>query len=198
MKRALATGVLLLLFSFFAYNAYTYHELSTAEGAYKLAGIPKGEGLIAVYHEDTLWQFATYNEETNVLKLYTVSQSSQFWLKKKKVESARAFVNYSPVILDLGALKDYKSHEKALLFKTLGWKYDDEINGSYWWNLSEVIKPNETFYQIYALGTSKAIWIRSKEVCEKRSLFAHDYLCYGSIGMNGVLVFPSYKDTKLL
>ncbi|WP_367884636.1 hypothetical protein [Thermococcus sp. JCM 11816] len=42
MKRALATGVLLLLFSFFAYNAYTYHELSTAEGAYKLAGIPKG------------------------------------------------------------------------------------------------------------------------------------------------------------
>ncbi|WP_048151134.1 hypothetical protein [Palaeococcus ferrophilus] len=198
MRKTLATGVLLFLLSFFAYNAYTYHELSTAEGAYKIAGIPKEEGLIAVYHEDSLWQFATYNEKTNVLKLYTVSQSSPFWLRSRRVESSKALVNYSQVILDLEALKDYTPHGKALLFKTLGWKYDGEIDGSYWWNLSEVIKPNGTFYQIYALGTSEGIRIRSKEVCEKRSLFAHDYLCYGSIGINGVLVFPSYEDTKLL
>lgn len=95
-------------------------------------------------------------------------------------------------------LKQYEPHEKALLFKTLGWKYDSQINGSYWWNLSEVIKPNETFYQIYALGSSSRIWIKSKTVCEKRGLFANDYLCYGSIGMSGVLVFPYYEGTKPL
>ncbi|WP_297522550.1 hypothetical protein [Thermococcus sp.] len=43
MKKALAAGVLLLLFSFFAYNAYTYHQLSSAEGAYKLAEVPSNE-----------------------------------------------------------------------------------------------------------------------------------------------------------
>jgi len=74
--RVILSFLLVLLLSFFAYNAYTYHELSTAEGAYKLAGIPKGEGLIAVYHEDNLWQFATYNEKTNTLRLYTISQSN--------------------------------------------------------------------------------------------------------------------------
>ncbi|ASJ02747.1 hypothetical protein A3L09_05515 [Thermococcus profundus] len=61
IKHSLAILIIFILFSFFAYNAYTYHELSTAEGAYKLAGIPKEEGLIVVYHEDNLWQFATYN-----------------------------------------------------------------------------------------------------------------------------------------
>ncbi|ASJ02753.1 hypothetical protein A3L09_05550 [Thermococcus profundus] len=198
MKK-LSLGILfVLLFSFFAYNAYTYHELSTAEGAYKLAGIPKEEGLIAVYHENNLWQFATYNEKTNMLKLYTVSQSTPFWLKSRRVESSKTLVNYSSVILDLEVLKDYTPHERALLFKTIGWKYDDEIDGSYWWNLSEVIKPNETFYQIYALGTSKEMWIRSKEVLRRDSRFAGDTVGYGSIGVNGVLVFPSYKDTKLL
>ena len=39
MKR-LPTLLLVLLLSFFAYNTYTYHQLSSAEGAYKLAGIP--------------------------------------------------------------------------------------------------------------------------------------------------------------
>ncbi|ASJ00897.1 hypothetical protein A3K92_05085 [Thermococcus gorgonarius] len=41
MRKALTVGILLLLFSFFAYNAYTYHQLSPAEGAYRLVGIPK-------------------------------------------------------------------------------------------------------------------------------------------------------------
>lgn len=43
---------------------------------------------------------------------------------------------------------------------------------------------------------SKVIWIRLKEVCEKWSFFVYDYFCYGSIGMNGVLVFFFYKDIK--
>ncbi|WP_456326695.1 hypothetical protein [Palaeococcus sp. (in: euryarchaeotes)] len=46
--RALLTLLLILLLSFFTYNAYTYHQLSSVEGAYKLAGIPSNEKLIAV------------------------------------------------------------------------------------------------------------------------------------------------------
>ncbi|EEB73434.1 hypothetical protein [Thermococcus sp. AM4] len=118
----------LILLSFFAYNAYTYHQLSSAEGAYKLAGIPGDEKLIAVYHDAHFWQFATYNPKINTLKLYTVEQSSPFWLKKRKVESVKALVNYTPLALNLDQLKQYKPHEKALLFKTLGWKYNEERN----------------------------------------------------------------------
>lgn len=55
-------------------------------------------------------------------------------------------MNYFLVILDLGVLKDYKFYEKVFFFKIFGWKYDDEINGFYWWNFSEVIKLNEMFY----------------------------------------------------
>ncbi|WP_297556081.1 hypothetical protein [Thermococcus sp.] len=62
MKKLLL-GILFILFSFFAYNAYTYHQLSSAEGAYKLAGIPSNEKLIAVYHDSHFWQFASYDEK---------------------------------------------------------------------------------------------------------------------------------------
>ena len=198
MKKALAIGVLLLLFSFFAYNTYTYHQLSSAEGAYKLAGIPGDEKLIAVYHDSHFWQFATYNEKTNTLKLYTISQSSPFWPKKRKVESAKALVNYSPLSLDLKVLKDYKPHEKALLFKTLGWKYDSQINGSYWANLSEVIQPGEEYYRIYGLGISNRIWIRSKIVFRKSSMFEEDRVGYGKVGINGILMLPGFRAQELL
>ncbi|WP_297487231.1 hypothetical protein [Thermococcus sp.] len=42
MKKLLL-GILFVLLSFFAYNAYTYHQLSLAEGAYKLAEVPSNE-----------------------------------------------------------------------------------------------------------------------------------------------------------
>ena len=197
MRRKATITILSISFllSIFAYNAYTYHQLSSAEGAYKLAGIPNSEKLIAVYHDENFWQFATYNEKTNTLKLYTISQSSLFWPKDRKVESAKALVNYSPLSLDLKVLRDYKPHEKALLFKTLGWKYDSQINGSYWANLSEVIQPGEEYYRIYALGSSSGIWIKSKAVCRRTNL---DTVCYGTVGTNGVLVIPGFKDSTML
>ena len=162
MKKTAALLLLVFLLSFFAYNAYTYHQLSSAEGAYKLAGIPSSEKLIAVYHDENFWQFATYNPKTNTLKLYTVEQSSPLLLKKRKVESVKALVNYTPLALDLNQLKQYKPHEKALLFKTLGWKYEEDISGSYWANLSEIIKLGEKCYRIYGIGSSDKMWIRSK------------------------------------
>ncbi|EEB74153.2 hypothetical protein [Thermococcus sp. AM4] len=195
MKKVLVALLLILLLSFFAYNAYTYHQLSSAEGAYKLAGISGDEKLIAVYHDAHFWQFATYNPKTNTLKLYTVEQSSIFWLKSITMESAKALVNYTPLALDLNQLKRYKPHSKALLFKTLGWKYDYQINGSYWANLSEIIRPGEKYYRIYGLGSSSGLWIKSKAVCRKTTLEA---VCYGTVGTNGILVIPGFKDSKML
>jgi|GEM_PF-5657085 hypothetical protein len=189
---------LVLLTGFLAYNAYTYHELSSAEGAYKLAVIPEKEKLIAVYHGDNLWQFATYDEETNTLKLYNLKQSSILDLKDRSVEKIKAMLNYSPLTLDPKLLKEYTPHTRALLFKPLGWKYDNEISGSYWRNLSEVIKPGEEYYKIYGVGTSRKLWIKRKEVCEKASIFAHDYVCYGYIGVSGILVIPGYEGERML
>jgi len=76
--------LLVFLLSFFAYNTYTYHQLSSAEGAYKLAGIPSSEKLIAVYHDENFWQFATYNPKTQKLKGYYVGQNFRTLQDKKQ------------------------------------------------------------------------------------------------------------------
>ena len=178
------TAAILLLLSLFAYNAYTYHQLSSAERAYKLAGIPSDEKLIAVYHDKNLWQFATYNEKTNTLKLYTVEQSSPFWLKERKVESVKALVNYTPLALDLKLLKSYEPHEKALLFKTLGWKYDDGIKRATYPKLSDVISPNTSYTQVVGVLSTDKIWIAPKYYGNGGDAF------YGSAGIKGLLVLP--------
>ena len=193
MRRRLFAFFLLLVL-LIGYLAYL-NSLPPAVRAYKLARIPGDEKLIAVYHDENFWQFATYNEKTNTLKLYTVEQSSPLWLKRRKVESVKALVNYTPLALDLNQLKQYKPHSKALLFKTLGWKYEEDISGSYWANLSEVIRPGEKYYRIYGLGSSSGLWIKSKAVCRKTNL---DIVCYGTAGTNGILVIPGFKDSKML
>jgi len=185
--------LLVLLIGYFAY----LNSLPPAVRAYKLARIPGDEKLIAVYHDEDFWQFATYNKKTNTLKLYTVEQYSPLWLKKRKVESVKALVNYTPLALDLKLLKSYEPHSKALLFKTLGWKYEEDISGSYWTNLSEVIHPGEECYRIYGIGSSDKIWIKSKKVCTV-STFVGEMRCYGSVGMEGLLVFPAYESSRLL
>ncbi|WP_052696168.1 hypothetical protein [Palaeococcus ferrophilus] len=146
MRRKLF-AVFILSLLFIGYLAYL-NSLPPAVRAYKMARIPENEQLIAVYHEGNFWQFATYNEKTSMLKLYTVSQSSPLWLRSRRVESARALVNYSQVILNLEALKDYKPHERALLFKTLGWKYDGEI----YYPISPKFKAEDMYF--IAIGTT--------------------------------------------
>ena len=184
-------------FLFFAYNAYSYHQLSSAEGAYKLAGIPGDEKLIAVYHDENFWQFATYNPKARELKVYYLSQGHPLDFRIKKTKTVKTPLNYSPLALDLNQLKQYKPHSKALLFKTLGWKYNSQINGSYWANLSEIIKLGEKCYRIYGIGSSDKMWIRSKKVCTA-STFVGEMRCYGSVGIEGLLVFPAYKSSRLL
>ncbi len=185
--------LLVLLIGYFAY----LNSLPPAVRAYKLARISGDEKLIAVYHDAHFWQFATYNPKTNTLKLYTVEQFSPLWLKRRNVESVKALVNYTPLALNLSQLKQYKPHHKALLFKTLGWKYEEDISGSYWANLSEIIKLGEKCYRIYGIGSSDKMWIRSKKVCTV-STFVGEMRCYGSVGIEGLLVFPAYKSSRLL
>jgi hypothetical protein len=183
MKRALVAGLLVLL-SFFAYNAYTYHQLSSAEGAYKLAGISNSEKLIAIYHDENSWQFATYNEKTNTLKLYTVGQSSPFWVKRRTVESVKALINCTPLTLNLNQLKQYKPHSKALPFKTLGWKYDDNIKRITYSKLSDVISPNSSYTEITGTLSTDGLWISPKSYGNGGDAF------YGSAGIKGLLVLP--------
>lgn len=183
MKRIFAF-LLILLLSFFAYNPYTYYQLSSAEGAYKLAGIPSSEKLIAVYHDKDFWQFATYDERTNTLKLYTVKQSSPLWLKKRRVESVKALVKYTPLALNLNMLNQYRPHSKALLFKTLGWKYDDDIKQVAYPKLSDVISPNTSYAEIVGVLSTDKIWIEPKYYGNGGDAF------YGSAGIKGLLVLP--------
>ena len=187
MRKILAAGVLLLLLSFFAYNAYTYHQLSSAEGAYKLAGIPNSEKLIAVYHDSHFWQFATYDEKTNTLKLYTISQSSPFWPKKRKVESAEALVNYSPLSLDLKVLGDYKPHERALLFKTLGWKYNEELMKVSYPKIFDVVSPDVDYFEIIGTLSGKGIRIGARNDGSEMISWIE--------GVRGLLLLPGRIDS---
>ena len=186
MKKLLAL-LLVFFLSFFAYNAYTYHQLSSAEGAYKLAGIPSSEKLIAVYHDENFWQFATYNEKTNTLKLYTVEQSSLLWLKRRKVESVKALVNYTPIALDLKQLKQYKPHSKALLFKTLGWKYNEEIRKITCPRISNVIDPDADYFEIIGSLSGKGIRIGAGD--EGSAIVSW------TKGVRGLLLLPGHIDS---
>ncbi len=109
---------LLLVFflSFFAYNAYTYHQLSSAEGAYKLAGIPGDEKLIAVYHDENFWQFATYNPKARELKVYYLSQGHPLDFRIKKTKTVKTPLNYSPLALNPKLLEKAPKETPALLF----------------------------------------------------------------------------------
>ena len=187
MKKALTVGILLLLFSFFAYNAYTYHQLSSAEGAYKLARIPSDEQLIAVYHDNNLWQFATYNEKTNTLKLYTISQSSPFWPKERREESAKALVNYSPLSLDLKLLKQYEPHEKALLFKTVGWKYNERLIEVPYPKIFDVVSPDVDYFEIIGTLSGKGIRIGARNDGSEMISWIE--------GVRGLLLLPGRIDS---
>ncbi|WP_456365170.1 hypothetical protein [Thermococcus sp.] len=189
MRRKATITILSISFllSIFAYNAYTYHQLSSAEGAYKLAGISNSEKLIAVYHDKNFWQFATYNEKTNTLKLYTISQSSPFWPKKRKVESAKALVNYSPLSLDLKVLRDYKPHEKALLFKTLGWKYNEELVEVPYPKIFDVVSPDVNYFEIIGTLSGKGIRIGARNDGSEMISWIE--------GVRGLLLLPGRIDS---
>jgi len=188
MRKALAIGVLLLLFSFFAYNAYTYHELSSAEGAYRLAGIPKSEKLIAAYHDKNFWQFSTYNPKTQELKVYYIGQNSPLFFRTKRTKTVKTPLNYSPLALDLKLLEKAPKETPALLFNG---KWHTQKNPPKFPSVDKITKEyeNKTLRQITGYTTKKELWVGSI------TLQTGDAI-YGSIGPVWTLTVPNLQDKE--
>ncbi|ASJ08534.1 hypothetical protein A3L11_04515 [Thermococcus siculi] len=181
--RRMAVGLLVLL-SFFAYNAYTYHQLSSAEGAYKLAEISSGEKLIAVYHDENFWQFATYNPQSQELKVYYIGQNSPLFFRTKKTKTARTQLNYSPLALDVKLLEKVPKETPALLFAG---KWHTRENPSKFPTVEQILKQydNKTIRRVAILYAKKELWIKTYLHVD-----SHAY----EIGTEDVLVIPSLSD----
>lgn len=197
LRKVLKTLLLIVLLILGMRAAYLKYELRSAVVAYERAGVPENETLVAAYHHGNTWQFATYIDGDGILNVYTVEWKplSAFILGRldRKVERAEALVNYSPLAMEVSLLRNYRPHQTALLFKTLGWVYGDKVNGSYLPAFSDVIKPGEVYYSIEGTGSRDKIWIKTKTICDPPSLFAHDYVCRGFIGYEGLLTIPGYS-----
>ena len=186
MKKALVAGVLLLLISFFAYNTYTYHQLFSAEGAYKLAGIPSSEKLIAVYHDENFWQFATYNPKTQELKVYYIGQDSPLFFRTKKTKTVKTPLNYSPLALDLKLLEKAPKETPALLFAG---KWYTQENPPKFPSTSEVLKEyeNKSIRRIALLYAKKELWIKTYLQVNTRGY---------EVGTEDVLAIPNFGNTS--
>ncbi|WP_052291832.1 hypothetical protein [Thermococcus gammatolerans] len=184
MKKLLALVLLFLLF--FAYNACTYHQLSSAEGAYKLAGISGDEKLIAVYHDSNFWQFATYNPKARELKVYYLSQAHPLDFRIKKTKTVKTPLNYSPLALDLKLLEKAPKETPALLFA--GKWYTPE-NPPEFPSFDEIIKgyTNKTIRRIALLYARKELWIQTYLQVTARAY---------EVGTKDVLVIPSFGNTS--
>jgi hypothetical protein len=187
-----------IVFLFLVKVVYVKEKIDSPEDLYRMLNVPKGEELIAAYHQGYLWQFATYDPKSNFLKVYTLDWSPYDLDPNRRVESARAFVNYSPLAMNISVLRAYRPHKKALLFKTLGWKYNAEINGSYLPYLGDILKPGVPYYSISGVVTNGRFWVRPRNICSNPSIFAFDIVCYGSIGSGGLLTLPGYQPGRMV
>ncbi|WP_456368101.1 hypothetical protein [Thermococcus sp.] len=184
MRKILAVGVLFFLLFVFAYNAYTYHQLSSAEGAYKLAGISNSEKLIAVYHDEDFWQFATYNPKTQELKVYYIAQNSPLFFRTKKTKTVKTPLNYSPLAFDLNLLEKAPKETPALLFAG---KWYTQKNPPKFPSASEVLKEyeNRSIRRIALLYAKKELWIKT---------YLHVDSSAYEIGTEDVLVIPTLSN----
>ena len=184
--RNLLALLLVFLLSLFAYNVYTYHQLSSAEGAYKLAGIPEGEKLIAVYHDSNFWQFATYNPKTQKLKVYYISQDSPIDFRTKKTKTVKTSLNYSPLTLDLKLLEKTPEETPALLFAG---KWYTRRNPPEFPTAEQILKQydNKTIRRIAFLYAKKELWIETYLQVNTRAY---------EVGTKDVLVIPSFGNTS--
>jgi len=202
VKRALKVILIVLILISSGKAIYLKYQIESPTRALEIAGVPENESLIAVYHNGNTWQFATYSKRENTLRVYTVEWNPLFafflWRLKKGKESAKAIVDYSPLVLNTSLIEEYSPHEKALLFKSIGWVYGKEIT-SRLPALSEVIANGEKYYSITGTGSKDGFWIKMKIICDPPSLFAIDYVCRGFIGYEGLLTIPGYnlKDGRM-
>ncbi|WP_048811339.1 hypothetical protein [Thermococcus gammatolerans] len=196
IKRAVKIALLALILISSGKAVYLKYQIESPLKAFETAGVAVNESLIAVYHNGNTWQFATYREEDNRIIVRTVSwdfiHAFFTWSLSKNTESSKAAFNYSPLALDKTLLKKYRPHHRALLFKTLGWVYDEDI-ALHLPALSEVMSRGEKYSSITGLGSNRGLWINMKIICDPPSLFAHDYVCRGFIGYDGLLVIPGYR-----
>lgn len=196
--KAEIVAVVLIVLLFVGKVFYVKEKLDSPYELYRMINVPEREELVSAYHEGNLWQFATYDPESDRLKVYTLEWNPYLSDPERRVESAKAFVNYSPLAMDVSILKSYRPHRRALLFKTLGWKYNGEINGSYLPYLGEILKPGAPYYSIYGVATKGKFWVRSRNICSPPSIFAFDIVCYGAIGSNGLLTLPGYQPGRMV
>ncbi|NJE47157.1 hypothetical protein E3E35_07020 [Thermococcus sp. GR7] len=183
MKKHLAL-LLVLILSFFAYNTYTYHQLSSAEGAYKLVGVPSDEKLIAVYHDENSWQFATYNPKTKTLKVYYITQNSLLSFRTKKTKSVKTSLNYSPLALDLKLLEKVPEETPSLLFAG---KWYTEQNPPNFPTANQVVKEyNKTIRRMALLYAKRELWIKTYLQVDTRAY---------EVGTEDVLVIPNFGNT---
>ncbi len=185
MKKLLL-GILFVLFSFFAYNTYTYHQLSSAEGAYNLVGISSSEKLIAVYHDGDFWQFATYNPETRELKVYYIGQNSPLFFRTRKTKTVKTPLNYSPLALDLKLLEKAPKETPALLFNG---KWYTKENPPKFPTVEQILKQydNKTIRRLSAYYAEKELWVGAITMQTGDAI-------YGGIGPGRILVIPSLKS----
>ncbi|WP_048811259.1 hypothetical protein [Thermococcus gammatolerans] len=184
--RSFLAFLLVFLLSFLAYNAYTYHQLSSAEGAYKLAGIPSSEKLIAVYHDENFWQFATYNPKARELKVYYVGQDFPLLFRIKKTKTVKTPLNYSPLALDLKLLEKAPKETPALLFAG---KWYTKENPPEFPTVEQILQQynNKTMRRLSAYYAEKELWIGAITMQTGDAI-------YGGIGPGRILVIPSLKS----
>lgn len=180
MKRKLLAFFLLFLF-LAGYLAYL-NSLPPAVRAYKLARIPGNEQLIAVYHDNNLWQFATYNPKTQELKVYAIHSDEPILPWGKDVKSVKTPLNYSPLALNLKLLEKAPKETPALLFNG---KWYTRENPPKFPSFDEILKEyeNKTLRQITGYTAKKELWIRSIKVSND-----------GSVGPLWELVVPSLRE----
>jgi len=185
MRKLLALLLVSLIF-FLVYNAYTYHQLSSAEGAYKLAGISGDEKLIAVYHDSNFWQFATYNPKTQELKVYYIGQNLPLLFRTKKTKTVKTPLNYSPLALDLKLLEKAPKETPALLFAG---KWYTRKNPPKFPTAEQIAKEyeNKTLRELTAYYARKELWIGS-------IILQTGDVIYGGIGPGRILVVPALQD----
>ena len=184
MKRKLLAFLILSLF-LAGYLAY-FDSLPPAVRAYKLARIPGDEQLIAVYHDNGLWQFATYNPKTQELKVYAIYSDKPILPWGRDVKSVKTPLNYSPLALNLKLLEKAPKETPALLFAG---KWYTKENPPEFPSFDGILKEyeNKTLRQITGYTSKKELWVGSI------TLQTGDAI-YGSIGPVWTLTVPDLRD----
>ncbi|ASJ02749.1 hypothetical protein A3L09_05525 [Thermococcus profundus] len=184
MKRKLFAAFILFLL-FIGYLAYL-NSLPPAVRAYKMARIAENEQLIAVYHDTSFWQFATYNPETRKLKVYAIYSENPILPWGNDVKSVETPLNYSPLALDLKLLEKAPEETPALLFNgkwytrenPLKFPRAEDVNREFW---------DKPLRSLTACWAGRELWVGGIRLVGGDAV-------HGSVGSGKVLAIPSLEE----